>query len=238
MARFVITGTGTDVGKTVFAAGLSGLIGADYWKPVQSGLAGNIPNPGRTGHAPDVHSTSTACTQLTRVAPQHVPRPDTDAAEVARLSGAQVHPEAWLLREPLSPHRAAELEGIEVDPGTLTPPDIDPLVIEGAGGVLVPVTRKVLFADLFAEWQIPVILVATTGLGTISHSLTALESLRARQVPVHGVAFVGDENRDNVATIGQLGAVKVLGRLPRVTRLDRDSLSRAMAENFDPEDYR
>ena len=101
-----------------------------------------------------------------------------------------------------------------------------------------PVTRKVLFADLFAEWQIPVILVATTGLGTISHSLTALESLRARQVPVHGVAFVGDENRDNVATIGQLGAVKVLGRLPRVTRLDRDSLSRAMAENFDPEDYR
>ena len=66
MARFVITGTGTDVGKTVFAAGLSGLIGADYWKPVQSGLAGNIPNPGRTGHAPDVHSTSTACTQLTR----------------------------------------------------------------------------------------------------------------------------------------------------------------------------
>lgn len=238
MARFVITGTGTDVGKTVFAAGLCGLIGADYWKPVQSGLAGNIPNPGRTGHAPDMHSTSTARTQLTRVAPQHLPRPDTDAAEVARLSGAQVHPEAWLLREPLSPHRAAELEGIEVDPGTLTPPDIDPLVIEGAGGVLVPVTRKVLFADLFAEWQIPVILVATTGLGTISHSLTALESLRARQVPVHGVAFVGDENRDNVATIGQLGAVKVLGRLPRVTRLDRDSLSRAMAENFDPEDYR
>lgn len=238
MARFVITGTGTDVGKTVFAAGLCGLIGADYWKPVQSGLAGNVPNPGRTGYAPDVHSMCTGRTQLANVAPQHRPQPDTDAAEVARLSGARVHPESWLLREPLSPHRAAELEGAAIDPIALTPPEVDPLVIEGAGGVLVPVTRKVLFADLFATWQIPVVLVATTGLGTISHSLTALESLRARQVPVHGVAFVGEDNPDNMATIGQIGAVRVLGRLPRLARLDRPGLAAAMARNFDPEDFR
>ncbi|MCF3972674.1 dethiobiotin synthase [Paracoccus sp. EGI L200073] len=234
----MITGTGTDIGKTVFAAGLCGLVGADYWKPVQSGLAGNTPNPGRTGHLPDVHNADTGRPHAARVAPQHLPRPDTDAAEIARLSGARLHPEAWLLREPLSPHRAAELEGIEIDPGALTPPDADRLVIEGAGGVLVPVTRHVLFADLFAEWQIPVVLVASTGLGTISHSLTALESLRARSVPVHGVAFVGEENEDNMATIGQLGAVKVLGRLPRLAPLERATLAAAMRDNFDPEDFR
>ncbi|MBU3028623.1 dethiobiotin synthase [Paracoccus marinaquae] len=222
MARFVITGTGTDIGKTVFAAGLCGLIGADYWKPVQSGLAGNSLGPIRAESGWVAGSA---------------PQPGSDAAEVRHMSGARVHPETWLLREPLSPHRAAELEGVEIDPGALMPPPADRLVIEGAGGVLVPLTRRTLFADLFAEWQIPVILVATTGLGTISHSLTALESLRARRVPVHGVAFVGEDNPDNMATIGQIGVVKVLGRLPRLVRLDRETLSTAMQANFDPEDF-
>lgn len=218
MARYVITGTGTDVGKTVFAAGLCGLIGADYWKPVQSGLVGNLPNEAGTGRA-------------------QAAQPATDAADIVRLSGARVFPEAYRLCQPLSPHRAAELDGVEIDPAALIPPAADPLVIEGAGGVLVPVTRRVLFADLFAEWQIPVILVATTGLGTISHSLTALESLRARRVPVHGVAFVGDENADNIATIGQIGGVRVLGRLPMLPHLDRDSLSAAMAAQFRRDDF-
>lgn len=219
----MISGTGTDIGKTVFAAGLCGLIGADYWKPVQSGLAGNVPNTGATGRQP---------------AGRMAPVSGSDAAEVARLSGAPVHPEAWMLREALSPHRAAELEGVQIDIAGLNPPPADPLVIEGAGGVLVPVTRRVLFADLFAEWQIPVILVAATGLGTISHSLTALESLRSRGVPVHGVAFVGDQNDDNMATIGQIGAARVLGRLPHLDRLDRGTLAAAMAAHFDAEDFR
>lgn len=235
MARFVITGTGTDVGKTVFAAGLCGLIGAQYWKPVQSGLAMNRPNPGRTGREPQ--ATDPGCTFHANVAPQRLAVPQTDAAEVERLSGARSFAEKWLLREPLSPHRAAELEGVEIDVATLTPPTTDPLVIESAGGVLVPVTRRVLFADLFAQWQIPVILVAATGLGTISHSLTALESLRARGVAIHGVAFVGDDNPDNMATIGQIGQVRVLGRLPKLAQLNRHNLSIAMEGHFDRKDF-
>ncbi len=110
-------------------------------------------------------------------------------------------------------------------------------MIEGAGGALVPVTRQVLFADLFARWQVPVIVVCATGLGTISHSLTALESLRARGVPVHGVAFVGPANDDNMATIGDLGRVRVLGRLPLLDRLDRDSLTAAMRAAFSAGDF-
>lgn len=228
MARYVITGTGTDVGKTVFAAGLCGLIGAEYWKPVQSGLVGNLRNPAGTG---------TGRAQAAAVAGSAAAQDLTDAADIVRLSGARVLPEIYRLSEPLSPHRAAELDGVKIDPAALVPPPLDPLVIEGAGGVLVPVSRQVLFADLFAEWQIPVVLVATTGLGTISHSLTALESLRARGVPIHGVAFVGDENPDNMATIGQIGGVQVLGRLPMLAQLDRDSLSAAMAANFRRDDF-
>lgn len=218
MARYVITSTGTDVGKTVFAAGLCGLIGAEYWKPVQSGLAGNVPMPGDAAPAPE-------------------PLAGTDRAEVARLSGVPTHPEAALLRVPLSPHRAAELQGVALDPGSWTPPPADRLVIEGAGGALVPVTRDLLFADLFTRWQLPVIVVCATGLGTISHSLTALESLRARGVPLHGVAFVGPANDDNMATIGQIGGVRVLGRLPLLEPLDRDSLAAAMRAAFRAEDF-
>jgi dethiobiotin synthetase len=74
-------------------------------------------------------------------------------------------------------------------------------------------------------------------LGTISHSLSALESLRARKVPVLGVAFMGEDNPDNMATIGQIGQVKVLGRLPVLPTMDRDRLSAAMTANFDPKDF-
>lgn len=202
MARIVITGTGTDIGKTVFAAGLCGLLGADYWKPVQSGIADGL-----------------------------------DADRVAALSGARTHPEAVRLTAPLSPHRAAEMDGVSIDTAALVPPDTDPLVIEGAGGVLVPLTRTVLSADLFARWHLPVVVVATTGLGTISHTLTALESLRARGVPVLGAAFIGPENDDNMATIGALGQVRILGRLPHLDPLDRGSLHAAMAAHFNPEDF-
>lgn len=217
MARFVISGTGTDVGKTMFAAGLCGLIGAVYWKPVQSGLAGN--------------------TVVASDADRKHPMAGTDSAVVARLAGVRTHPESHVLSQPLSPHRAAELDGLTVDPAQITPPDVDPLVIEGAGGVLVPLTRDLLFGDLFARWQIPVIVIATTGLGTISHTLTALECLRRRKVPIHGLAFVGEENADNMATIGQIGTVRVLGRLPWLPRADGDSLRRAMASHFDPKDF-
>lgn len=237
MARFVITATGTDVGKTVFAAGLCQMTGADYWKPVQSGLAGNLPQPALTGDAPGRHSAYTGRTPTTPAALTDVAPPGSDRAEVERLSGATTHPEVAMLREPLSPHRAAELDGVVIDPEALTPPPAARLVIEGAGGVLVPVTRQVLFADIFARWQIPVIVVCATGLGTISHSLTALESLRARGVPVHGVAFVGEANADNMATIGDLGGVRVLGRLPVLSHLNRAALAQAMAENFRKEDF-
>ncbi|ARJ69055.1 ATP-dependent dethiobiotin synthetase BioD [Paracoccus contaminans] len=225
MARFVITGTGTDIGKTVFAAGLTGLLGASYWKPVQTGVVLN-PSDGR---AALVQGTDGAD------AKGYVPPPGGDSAFVRAMTGAPVIPEAAILPDPLSPHRAAELAGVAIP--ELTPPDADPLVIEGAGGALVPVTRDLLSADLFARWGIPVIVVAATGLGTISHTLSALESLRARGAPVHGVAFVGEDDPDNIATIAAIGCVRVLGRLPRLDPLTPETLAAAMRRHFDPADF-
>lgn len=206
--RIVITGTDTGIGKTVFAAALTGALGATYWKPVQAGL-----EPDGTG----------------------------DAEAVARLSGQpleRILPNAWRLATPCSPHRAAEIDGVEIDPEALIPPDVEgPLVIEGAGGALVPVTRTVTFADVFARWALPTVLVARTELGTINHSLLSLEALRSRGVPVLGIAFVGDANADTERTIGEMGKVKHLGRLPRLASLDAATLAQAFASNFRVEDF-
>lgn len=200
MTGFIVTGTDTDVGKTVFAAALAGHLGGWYWKPVQAGLDGG-----------------------------------TDRERVAALSGLPAErllPEAWRLTTPCSPHRAAEIEGIEIDPGALALPPQRPLVVEGAGGALVPLTREVLFADLFARWGLPTIVVARTALGTINHSLLTIEALRVRGVPIHGVAFIGDAVEDSEATICTIGGVRRLGRLPWLDPLDANSLRAAFAEGI------
>lgn len=204
--RFVIVGTDTGVGKTVFSAALVGALGACYWKPVQSGL-----------------------------------EEETDSQCVARLSGAapaRILPELWRLRLPASPHIAARAEGVEIDPARLIPPDVDdPLVIETAGGVMVPLTDNVLTIDVLARWRLPVILVARTALGAINHSLLTIEALRRRDVPIHGVAFVGDEEKASQETIAAIGEVKALGRLPRLGLLTPNAVRAAFAAAFSLADF-
>ena len=202
--RFVICGTDTGVGKTVFAAALADALNARYWKPVQSGL-----------------------------------HDETDSEVVARLGGLpaeQILSETYRLVTPASPHLAARLDGVEIDPFLLSPPAVPgPLIIEAAGGLLVPLTEKTVFADVFAWWNIPVILCARTSLGTINHTLLSIEALRRRSIPLCGVAFVGAENSDTQATIAAIGKVRILGRLPLLASLTLDNLRRAFSEAFDME---
>jgi dethiobiotin synthetase len=204
--RFVIAGTDTDVGKTVFAAALAGALGAYYWKPVQCGLEDG-----------------------------------GDIARVKALSGLpddRLLPEIYRLKLAASPHRAAEAEGVEIDVTRLNAPEVDgPLVIEGAGGLMVPLTRKVLLIDAIASWHVPVILCARTALGTINHTLLSLEALRRRGIPVYGLVFIGDENTDTERTIVEMGNVRRLGRLPFVNPLDASTLAKAFASNFRREDF-
>lgn len=205
MSAYVVTGTDTGIGKTVFSAALTGALGAHYWKPVQSGLEDGA---------------------------------DSDSvATLAGLPAGRILPEAYRLTEPLSPHRAAELDQVVIDPDRLVLPEARPLVVEGAGGALVPLTREVTYADVFAEWGLLTIVVARTTLGTINHSLLTIEALRARRVPIHGVAFVGEANEDNEATICEMGQVRRLGRLPHLATLEPGALAEAFARGFVLEDF-
>ena len=197
--RFVVTGTDTDIGKTVFAAGLAGMIGARYWKPVQAGVPG-------------------------------------DSETVVELAGVEIVPEIYRLQMPASPHQAAAAEGIAIDPDVLEPPD-GPLVIEGAGGLMVPLTRDTLFIDVFARWKLPLILCARTRLGTINHTLLSLEAIRARAIPLHGIAFIGDANEESESIIAEKGRVKRLGRLPKIAPLVRERLEAVFAASFNRADF-
>lgn len=203
----IVTGTDTGIGKTVFAAALAGALGAHYWKPVQAGIEEEGPDAQRVGF-------------------------------LGGLPEGKVLAEAYSLTTPCSPHLAAEIDGVTIDTARLALPEIDgPLVVEGAGGALVPISRTETYADQFARWGAPVVLVARTMLGTINHSLLSIEALRARGVDVLGVAFVGDPVEDSEATICAMGNVKRLGRLPRLDPLTPETLAAAFAANFRLKDF-
>jgi dethiobiotin synthetase len=160
---------------------------------------------------------------------------ETDSAAVHRLTQgrARVLPEGYRLATPCSPHEAARIDGLRIDPAALAlPPDDGPLVIEGAGGALVPLGDDLLYADLFAIWALPVIVVARTALGTINHALLTLEALRARGVQVAGVVFSGVESPASEAAIVRFGACRHLGRLPPLDPLTPDSLATAVARDI------
>jgi dethiobiotin synthetase len=160
---------------------------------------------------------------------------ETDSDAVRRLTDgrAQVIPEGYRLVTPCSPHEAARIDGVRIDPTALALPAGDtPLIVEGAGGVLVPLGDDTLYTDLFAEWRLPVILVARTTLGTINHSLLSLEALRARGLQVAGVIFSGDENVPSEEAIIDFGQCRHLGRLPRLDPLTPASLASAVKANI------
>jgi dethiobiotin synthetase len=160
---------------------------------------------------------------------------ETDSETVLRLSGLKrenILPEAYSLRTPASPHLAARLDGVTIDPGRLTPPPVAPLVIETAGGLMTPLTEELPTIDLLATWRLPVLLCARTTLGTINHSLLSLEALRRREIPVLGVAFIGEENVETRRIIAKMSGARDLGRLPFVTPLTRESLRDGFARAF------
>ncbi|WP_314957372.1 dethiobiotin synthase [Bradyrhizobium cosmicum] len=206
--RIVVTGTDTGIGKTVFSAGLADLLGANYWKPIQAGLEG-----------------------------------ETDAELVARLgslSPDRIIPELYRLRTPVSPHQAAEIDGVRIEPESLNVPDTGerPLVIEGAGGLMVPLRGDTLYIDVFERWRLPIVLCASTALGTINHSLLSIEALRTRRIPILGIAFIGEPNATTQIAIREIGRARWLGRLPWLSPLAADTLQAAFKTSFRADQFR
>jgi dethiobiotin synthetase len=208
--NFIITGTDTNIGKTAFAAML------------MLGLEGH----GGAHYWKPVQSGVSE---------------GVDTRIVQNLTGLPADrflPEAYILSEPLSPHRAAEIDGVEINIEKLNPPASDrTLLIEGAGGLMVPMTRKNLQINLFKRWNAPVILCARTKLGTINHTLLSLEALWSRDMAVHGIVFIGDDMPDTMETIGAISGVKILGRMPWINDLNAENLKRAFDMNFDAQNF-
>lgn len=206
--RIVVTGTDTGIGKTVFSAGLAGLLGANYWKPIQAGLKG-----------------------------------ETDTHVVARLGGLspdRIVPELYRLHTPASPHYSAEIDGVRIEADSLDVPDTGerPLVIEGAGGLMVPLNGGTLYIDVFERWRLPVVICASTRLGTINHSLLSIEALRKRQIRILGIAFIGERNAETESAICEISRVRWLGRLPWLSPLTADALRTAFKSSFLPDDFK
>ena len=202
--RFFVTGTDTGVGKTVVSATLCAALDAIYWKPVQTGV-----------------------------------REGTDRARVlalSRIDRGRAVPEIYRFAPPVSPHLAARLAGAKIDLRKFALPKIpsaDNLIVEGAGGVLVPLNDKALMIDLMARLNLPILLVARTVLGTINHTLLSLKALRGAKLEVSGVIMVGKKNIENRKAIEKYGEVAVVGWLPPLTELNRATLLKAYRAHFE-----
>ena len=141
------------------------------------------------------------------------------------LSTDRILPEAFAFQQPVSPHWAAELDGVVLDPDALNRPRIDhPLVVETAGGLMVPLTRQWLQIDQLQRWQLPIVLVARSGLGTLNHTLLSLEALQRRNLPVLGLILNGPPHADNPGTLEHFGGVPVLAHLQPLSPLTAEGL--------------
>ena len=246
-ARFVIAGTDTGVGKTTFSAALVDAIGGAYWKPVQAGLDGETDTEAvrRLANLPENRIFPEAYRLQTPASP-HL---------AARYEGMEiiVPPHPCPLPKgrggncvPSSHGRGSNSvpspqRGEGQGEGGLGPNVIHetrvPLIIEASGGLLVPFSDHILQIDIFRSWGFPVVLCASTALGTINHTLLSIEALRSRNMPLLGVAFIGEAKPDIEETIVSFGKTRRLGRLAWIDPLSHKSLRDAFATSFDKADF-
>lgn len=190
MKQFIITGIGTDVGKTVVSSIVSEALQATYWKPVQ---AGDLDN--------------------------------SDSIKVERLTkNVTVLPEAFRLNEPMSPHAAAKLDGIEITSENLKLPSVSGnFIVEGAGGIMVPINSKgFLYVDAFAHWNLPAIVVSRHYLGSINHTLMTIEILKNRGIEIEGIIFVGDEHATTEEAILSNTGLRQIARIPLAKEVNQE----------------
>ena len=193
--KLFITGIGTDVGKTIASAIITQSLEADYWKPVQ---AGDLDNS-------DSHKIQKLTSTVTSSAVER-----------------QIFENSYKLNTPASPHLAAEIDGITIDLKKIIEPSTDNhLVIEGAGGILVPLNDNDCIIDLIQS-DYKVILVSRHYLGSINHTLLTFEALKNRNIPVAGIVFSGDENKATEEIILSKTKAKFIGRIENEPYFDQN----------------
>ena len=199
-----VTGTDTNVGKTLLSALLVAALEAIYWKPIQTG----------------------ATEQTDR----------QTVIKLAEITEAQTIPESYCFDPPVSPHLAAESSGVKIDLARIrVPVKVDkPVIAEGAGGILVPINDSELMLDLARHLGFPVLIAARAALGTINHTLLTVRALRCAKMGIKGVVMIGNRKKDNERSVEHFGAVPVVGWIPWLDRIGRQTLLQVFRSNFDP----
>ena len=195
--KLFITGISTDVGKTIASAIIVEALEADYWKPIQAGDLDNSDS--------DKIKSLISC---------HTER--------SRGAKSQIFENSYQLNTPASPHYAAELDGIAIDLKKIVEPKTqNHLVIEGAGGVFVPLNDSDCVIDLIKE-DYKVIVVSRHYLGSINHTLLTIEALKNRKLNIAGIIFSGDENKATESIILNKTGIMCLGRIEQEPYFDQN----------------
>lgn len=197
--KYFVTGIHTDAGKTVVSAFLQQALDADYWKPIQAG---------------DLDFG--------------------DAERVRAWSGAspdRFHPVRHALNTPASPHYAARIDGVDIRLSDFTLPETNgsPLIVEGAGGLLVPINDRETITDLIVHLGLPVILVSRHYLGSINHTLLSIACLRQRGIPLAGLIYSGGDSPETVRIVRELTGVAPLAELPEIEEVNTENIARMVA---------
>ncbi len=153
---------------------------------------------------------------------------ETDSQAVARLtklSKSKLISEAYIFREPVSPHWAAEIDQKVINFQLLSLPNVDgSLIVETAGGLMVPITRNHLQIDQIKKWDIPVILVCKSGLGTLNHTLLSIEALKKRNIKILGLVINGEKHLDNPKTLTEFSRLPIIAEFPCIEKIDSNNL--------------
>ncbi len=159
---------------------------------------------------------------------------ETDSQTIHRLSGVKkekILSEAYIFNKPVSPHWAAEIDGKEIEINLLNLPPIDSsLVIETAGGLMVPITRNFLQIEQIKKWNLPVIIVCKSSLGTLNHTLLTIEALKKRDIKILGLIINGKKHLDNPRTLKEFSKLPIIAEFPRLSNVDKNNLDRLWKE--------
>jgi len=193
--QLFVTGTDTDVGKTLVSAALVWGLKAHYFKPFQSGC--------------DQGTDQQWIQEITGFGPEHF------------------SPETFRLGAPLSPNQAADLEGQVIDPAQVQfpKPTQEHLIIEGVGGLMVPLNPKELLIDWIRSTGLSVLLVARSGLGTLNHTLLSVEALKSRGIPLWGIVMSGPTNERNAEDIRQFTNAPILAQIDQYRQVNQAALT-------------
>ncbi len=159
---------------------------------------------------------------------------ETDSQSILRLSEIKkekIFKEAYIFKEPVSPHWAAEIDENEIDINLLKLPSTNgSLIVETAGGVMVPITRNFLQIDQIKRWNLPVIIVCRSSLGTLNHTLLTIEALKKRNIKILGLIVNGEKHLDNPKTLQEFSKLPIIAEFPRISNVDKNNLDRLWQE--------